>query len=106
MAKRPKTSITDLVRKKAAKPSLDEINAIADKIHSPAEAEKPKPKQKSKPKPEKKAPQPSLADRSKRISLNAPLDLYLDIQRESTLQGKPMMQYILEVVRRDIENKK
>lgn len=98
MAKRPKTSITDLVKKKTSKPNLDEINAIADKIHSPAPPPKPKsstPKKKN-----------DLAGRSKRISLNAPLDLYLDIQRESTLQGKPMMQYILEVVRKDLKRKK
>lgn len=99
MAKRPKTSITDLVKKKTSKPNLDEINAIADKIHSPTPPSKLK---KSAPKKKKN----DLAGRSKRISLNAPLDLYLDIQRESTLQGKPMMQYILEVVRKDIESKK
>jgi len=100
MAKRPKTSITDLVKKKTSKPSLDEINAIADKIHSPTPPL-------AKPKPKKKAPPKNdLSGRSKRISLNAPLDLYLDIQRESTLQGKPMMKYILDVVRKDIERKK
>jgi len=99
MAKRPKTSITDLVKKKTSKPSLDEINAIADKIHSPT----PPP---AKPKIKKTPPKNDLSGRSKRISLNAPLDLYLDIQRESTLQGKPMMKYILDVVRKDIERKK
>lgn len=102
MAKRPKTSITDLVKKKSSKPSLDEINAIADKIHSPI----PKTKAAPKPKTKKKPVVDQLSGRSKRISLNAPLDLYLDIQRESTLQGKPMMQYILEVVRKDIDRKK
>ena len=105
MAKRPKTSITDLVKKKTSKPSLDEINAIADKIHSPTPPPaKPKPAPKRKPK--KAEPKNDLSGRTKRISLNAPLELYLDIQRESTLQGKPMMQYILEVVRKDIERKK
>lgn len=102
MAKRPKTSISDLVKKKSAKPSLDEINAIADKIHSPA----PKTKVAPKSKPKRKPVADPLSGRSKRISLNAPLELYLDIQRESTLQGKSMMQYILEVVRKDIQHKK
>ena len=98
MAKRPSKSISDLVGKKKAKPSLEEINKIADQIHTKKTVqdipvEKPKANR-------------DISNRTKRISLNAPLELYLEIQREATMQGKPMMQYILEVVKMDIESKK
>ena len=97
MAKRNKKSITDLLGKKSNKPDLDNINAIAEKIHND-KVEEPA---KTKPAPIKA----DIANRTKRISLNAPLELYLGIQREATLQGKPMMQYILEVVAKDLETK-
>ena len=97
MAKRPSKSISDLVGKKKAKPSLEEINKIADQIHT-QEAAKLIPTETSK-------PNRDISNRTKRISLNAPLELYLEIQREATMQGKPMMQYILEVVKKDIESK-
>ena len=98
MAKRPNKSIADLVGKKTKKPSLDEINEIAEQIHTEKKrVEEPAPKK------VKTSDSRNIADRTKRISLNAPLDLYLEIQREATLQGKPMMQYILEVVKEDID---
>ena len=113
MTKRARTSISELVAKKSNKPDLDKINEIAEKIHS--EKKETKPKEKLKPKvavakkastSSRKRKTPQIEGRSKRISLNAPLGLYLDIQRESTLQGVSMMQYILDVVAEDIERNK
>jgi len=98
MAKRTNKSISDLLGKRKAKPSIDDVNKIAEQIHTPST---PKKEVKTKAKIER-----DISNRSKRISLNAPLDLYLEIQREATLQGKPMMQYILEVVKEDIDSKK
>ncbi len=113
MTKRARTSISELVAKKSKKPDLDKINEIADKIHS----EKQETKEKVKPKAaavttkkvssnSRKRKTPQIEGRSKRISLNAPLGLYLDIQREATLQGVSMMQYILDLVAEDIERNK
>lgn len=111
MTKRARTSISELVAKKNNKPDLDKINEIAEKIHS--EKKEIKPKEKAKAPVTKKVSTssrkrktPQIEGRSKRISLNAPLGLYLDIQRESTLQGVSMMQYILDVVAEDIERNK
>jgi hypothetical protein len=113
MTKRARTSISELVAKKSSKPDLDKINEIAEKIHS--EKKETRAKEKTKPKAvatkkvsssSRKRKTPQIEGRSKRISLNAPLGLYLDIQRESTLQGVSMMQYILDVVAEDIERNK
>jgi len=98
MAKRQNKSISELLGKRNAKPSLDEVNKIAEQIHDKKATPPPKKKE--------KRDLNDISNRTKRISLNAPLDLYLEIQREATLQGKPMMQYILEVVKMDIDAKK
>jgi len=95
MAKRNNKSISDLLGKRSSKPSLEEVNEIAEKIHDKKEVPKKVEKDNR-----------DISNRTKRISLNAPLDLYLEIQREATLLGKPMMQYILEVVKSDIDSKK
>ena len=89
MAKRTNKSISDLLGKKKAKPSIDEVNKIAEQIHTPSA---PKKAIKTKTKLER-----DISNRSKRISLNAPLDLYLEIQREATLQGKPMMLSLIHI---------
>ena len=111
MNKRARTSISELVAKKSNKPDLDEVNEIAEKIHSAKEPEsKAKPKTKTAPKKVNLSPRkrktPQIEGRTKRISLNAPLGLYLDIQREATLQGVSMMQYILDIVAEDIQQNK
>ena len=80
-----------MLGKKNSKPNLEEVNTIADKIHAKKVSSK------------KQATNPT--NRTKRISLNTPIDLYLEIQREATLQGKSLMQYILETVKADIDSK-
>lgn len=111
MAKVVKTSISDLVGKKSTKPDLDKVNEIAEKIHSASKTSSVKKvtarASEKMPSPaRKKRKTPDIEGRSKRISLNAPLSLYLDIQREATLQGVSMMQYILDVVAEDIRQNK
>ena len=91
MAKRQNKSIADLLGKKKNKPSLEDVNNIADKIHAKKE--------------NTKRPAVIPTNRTKRISLNTPIDLYLEIQRAATLQGKSLMQYILETVKADIDSK-
>lgn len=91
MAKRPQKSIADLLGKKA-KPSLEKVDQIADQIHAKKEVSTPQ--------------STPLTNRTKRISLNTPIDLYLEIQREATMQGTSLMHYILETVKADIDSKK
>lgn len=90
MAKQAKKSIADLVGSKNKKrPSLDEIENITKKIHQavPTVSEKKKDKPKEK---------------IKRISVNAPVSLYIKAKTKATMEDKTLMGYIIGLMEKDL----
>ena len=106
MAKVQKKSIADLVSKrKSSKPSPEEIDRITGDIHETTSAEKPKASPKEKPTIKrskritaKSAPAPVESGVTKRISVDTPLELFLELQRAATLSGKSKKDFILDLL--------
>lgn len=88
-------SIADLIAKKplSRKPSSVEIDQITKKIHEPAQI-----KETAKP-----LPLP-VAEKVKRISVNAPVSLYLKAKTKSTMQDQTLMAYIIRLIEEDVKN--
>ena len=84
MTKPEKKSIADLLGGKTAsrKPSSEEIDHITHQIHAGKKAAAPK-------------------EKSKKISLIAPVTLYLKAKSKATLQDQTLMGYILELIEKD-----
>lgn len=91
MLKHGKKSITDLIATKSQhrKPSVAEIDAITSKIHESG-------KEKSQPLP--------VMEKVKRISVNAPIQLYIKAKTKSTIQDQTLMAYILRLIEEDVKN--
>lgn len=90
MAKAERKSIADLIRTKkqlTPKPSADEIEKITTKIHEP-----------------NIETQINKTDKSKRISVNAPVSLYLKAKTKATLQDQTLMAYIIRLIEDDVRN--
>lgn len=121
MAKQEKKSIADLIgkRKPINKPSLDEIENITQKIHQtktaapappvakatptkPLRSAKTSPKTKAKPATKKKVTKSSAEEKIKRISVNAPVTLYLKAKTKATLADQTLMGYILGLMEKDL----
>lgn len=88
MNKPGKKSIADLIsaqRKLTAKPSAEEIEKITTKIHEGS-----------------KEVQPIPIEKVKRISVNAPISLYLKAKTEATLQDQTLMAYIIRLIENDV----
>lgn len=96
MTKPGKKSITDLIATKplSRKPSVAEIDAITSKIHQPGNL--PERNGQSNPSPE--------MEKVKRISVNAPIQLYLQAKTKSTLQDQTLMAYIIRLIEADVRN--
>ena len=95
MSNPKRKSIADLIAKKplSRKPSSAEIDQITKKIHEPLPA-------KSKVQP---LPLP-VAEKVKRISVNAPVSLYLKAKTKSTMQDQTLMAYIIHLIEEDVKN--
>jgi len=90
-----KKSITDLISTKhSKKPSTAEIDKITSKIHAP---QKPVNRQGN------PLPLP-VTEKVKRISLNAPVSLYLKAKTKSTMQDQSLMAYIIHLIEEDVKN--
>lgn len=99
MAKLEKKSITDIIAMKsqARKPSAAEIDKITEEIHVPAAPTPPAPMV------EPVADLPLSADEKiKRISVNAPVSLYLKAKTKATLQDQTLMAYIIGLMETDL----
>ena len=86
-------SIADLIAKKplSRKPSSAEIDKITKKIHEPAK--------------DNVQPLPlPVAEKIKRISVNAPVSLYLKAKTKSTMQDQTLMAYIIHLIEEDVKN--
>lgn len=83
-----KNDIKSLLSRK--KPSAEEIDKITEQIHAPT----------------KVATQPMVTDTKPitRISVNAPTWLYLKCKTKATMQGVPLMTYIMALMEKDTEN--
>lgn len=90
-----KKSIADLIGSKniSKKPSAAEIDKITKKIHEPMLV-------KGNVKP---LPLP-VAEKVKRISVNAPVSLYLKAKTKSTMQDQTLMAYIIRLIEEDVKN--
>jgi hypothetical protein len=112
MAKLEKKSITDLLgSKEKRRPSAAEIEAITQQIHQP------EPVAVAAPTPPALIvveSTPAIVDATpktvanteefiKRISVNAPVRLYLKAKSKATLEGKTLMAYILELMDADTQ---
>lgn len=83
-----KNDIKSLLSRK--KPSTEEIEKITEQIHAPTQVVT-----------------PSVVKDAKqitRISVNAPTWLYLKCKTKATMQGVPLMTYIMELMERDTQN--
>lgn len=91
-----KKSIADLIGTKShsKKPSVAEIDKITSKIHEPQNQAK----QKAEP-----LPLP-VTEKVKRISVNAPVSLYLKAKTKATLQDQTLMAYIMRLIEEDVKN--
>lgn len=92
MANPKRKSIADLIAKKSIsrKPSSAEIDQITKKIHEPISA--------------KVHPLPAPAEKLKRISVNAPVSLYIKAKTKATLQDQTLMAYIMQLIEQDVKN--
>ncbi len=86
-------SIADLIALKpiSRKPSSAEIDKITQKIHEPAKGSA------------KPLPLP-VTEKIKRISVNAPVSLYLKAKTKSTMQDQTLMAYIIRLIEEDVKN--
>ena len=91
-----KKSIADLIRSKSLpqKPSAAEIDKITSKIHQPEKSENGKNTPLTLP----------VIEKVKRISVNAPVSLYLKAKTKSTMQDQTLMAYILRLIEEDVKN--
>lgn len=89
MAKPEKKSIADLISKKnlTRKPSSAEIEQITSKIHQAEQA---------------KGREQPATEKTKRISVNAPVTLYLQAKTRATLQDQTLMAYIMRLIEADV----
>ncbi len=114
MAKVEKKSITDLLgSKEKRRPSAAEIEAITQQIHQPSAVATPAPPQiapiaqaapivvEEIPAPVAAKADPPTDEFIKRISVNAPVRLYLKAKSKATLQGMTLMAYILKLMDED-----
>ncbi len=87
MASQKRKSIAELITKKPLiqKPSSAEIEKITSKIHQP------------------EMPLPSPSEKTKRISVDAPLSLYLKARIKATLQEQTLMAYIMKLIEADVK---
>lgn len=90
MAKPGKKSIADLIatRPQPRKPSAEEIDAITSKIHHPQNAAQ-----------EKVLHMP---EKTKRISINAPIQLYINAKTKATLKEQTLMAYVMGLIEADV----
>lgn len=98
MTKPERKSITDLIASKtsARTRSVEDIDKITDKIHQP-EAERIAPKGSKS--------VPVIAEgRIKRISVNAPVSLYLKAKTKATIQEESLMAYIIRLIEEDTQD--
>ena len=120
MAKQQKKSIADLIgKRKTSKPSVAEIEDITQKIHTPSEQSAPSdppvtvdPPKQSPPKrrttrtkitTKKAVTTDPTPEKIKRISVNAPVSLYLKAKTKATLADQTLMGYILELMEKDLK---
>lgn len=91
-----KKSIADLIGTKthSKKPSTAEIDKITSKIH---EHQNPVNRQVN------PLPLP-VTEKVKRISVNAPVSLYIKAKTKATLQDQTLMAYIMRLIEEDVKN--
>ena len=116
MAKMEKKSVSELLSMKPKKPSLEQIEQITQDIHAQkqvlAQQEATdrvvvEPKIAAKPMVVRQTVEQDmddLSDRFKRISVHAPLPIYIKAKTKSTIQGVSMMAYILRLMENDLAN--
>ena len=116
MAKMEKKSVSELLSMKPKKPSLEQIEQITQDIHAQkqvlAQQEATdrvvvEPKIAAKPTVVRQTVEQDmddLSDRFKRISVHAPLPIYIKAKTKSTIQGVSMMAYILRLMENDLAN--
>ena len=104
MSKVKKKSITDLLQAKR-KPTVAEIEQITEQIHveeTPSVSDLAETMRTV-----QKAAKPTVADddeRVKRMSVVAPLGLYMKARNKATLQDLSLMAYILQLIEADTQN--
>ncbi len=86
-------SIAELITRKplSNKPSSAEIDKITQKIHEPV-------------KPATIQPLP-VAEKTKKISVNTPISLYLEVKTKSILQEQTLNAYIISLIEQDLKKK-
>ncbi len=117
MAKVEKKSIAELVAARTKRPTPEEIDNITQQIHTattvPVVAVAPE----VTPTPIVEIPLPSppfveeevtleQMVNTKRISVNASIDLYIKAKTRATRQGKTLMSYIITLMENDVKNMK
>ena len=93
MTKPEKKSIADLIATKplSRKPSASEIDAITSKIHEPNKIIDDK--------------STSIQVRRKiKISVNAPMDLYIKAKTKATILDESLMGYIIRLIEDDVKH--
>ena len=83
-----KKSIADLLAAKK-KPTAEQIETITEVVHKPVAASPP--------------PTPNSKE-IMRISVNAPVELYLKSKTKATRQGMTLMAYIMKLMEEDANN--
>ncbi len=93
MTKPEKRSITDLIITKplSRKPSVAEIDAITSKIHEPNKIID-----------NKSMPVPAM--RKIKISVNAPMDLYIKAKTKATILDESLLAYVIRLIEQDVKN--
>ena len=114
MAKLEKKSVSELLSMKPKKPSLEQIEQITQDIHAQKQVLAQQevldrvvvePKIIAKPVVARQTVEQDmddLSDRFKRISVHAPLPIYIKAKTKSTIQGVSMMAYILRLMENDL----
>ena len=91
MSKAKRKSIADLIAKKTlSKPSSAEIDKITQKIHKPAKSATVQPL--------------PVAEKTKKISVNTPVSLYLKVKTKSVLPEQTLNAYIISLIEKDLKN--
>lgn len=93
MSKPERKSVASLLsaaKAPARKPSAEEIDKITNEIHQPSNDQKVKNK-----------PVQASGEMTKRISINAPVELYLKAKTKSTMQRETLMDYVIRLIEAD-----
>ena len=119
MAKVEKKSIAELVAARTKRPTPEEIDTITQQIHTATAVPIPvvvvAPEVTPTPIVEIPLPSPPFIEEevtleqmvnTKRISVNASIDLYIKAKTRATRQGKTLMSYIITLMENDVKNMK